>query len=84
MLSDMERSETQKTLQVLSDNANFECHGTLRNSENTTDPQRKCEFGVPRKAPKHRKPYRSTAKMQIVSARETSKTQKALQIHSGK
>ena len=34
------------------------------------------------KAPKHRKQYRSAAKIQILSARESSETQKTIQIHS--
>ena len=45
-----ENSETQKTLQIHSDNANVECYVTLRNTENITDPQRTYQFGVPGKA----------------------------------
>ena len=40
MLSAMERSETQKTLKIRSDNANVECYGKLQNTENITDLQR--------------------------------------------
>ena len=78
----MENSVTQKTFQIHIENKSFECHEKLRNTENTTDPQRICELWVPEKAPKHRKYYRSTAKMLIVSAMERSETQKALQIRS--
>ena len=39
--------ESRKTIGNLSEDANGECDGTLRNTENTTDPQRKCELRVP-------------------------------------
>ena len=40
----MGSSATQKTLPILSENANAECQGKLRNTENTTDPQRNMIF----------------------------------------
>ena len=73
-----ESPETQKTLRIGSDNANFECQRKRRNTENTTDPQRECEFAIFANHPKAEKHYGIAAKMRIVSAREMSETQKTL------
>ena len=77
-----ESYETQKTLQIPNGNTKFECQGKLRTIKSITDPQWKCEFLVPWEAPKQRKLYRSSARMRMLSAMESSATQKILQIHS--
>jgi hypothetical protein len=77
-LSASESPETQKILRMRSDNANFECQRKRRNTENTTDPQRECEFAIFAKPPKTKKHYGIAVKMRISYLRKASQSQKTL------
>ena len=71
MLSAIQTAESQKTLRIHSDNANVDCQPNDRFTENITNPQRECEFGVPAKLSNHRKHYGTSARMRILSASQT-------------
>ena len=77
-LSASESPETQKILRMRSDNANLECKRKRRNTENTTDPQRECEFAIFAKSPKTEKHYGIAMKIRISSPCKASQSQKTL------
>ena len=74
--------ETQKTLRIRSDSANFEGQPNVRITENTTDAQRECEFRGTAKRSNHRKHYGCTARVQILRDSQAFESQKTLRIRS--
>ena len=74
--------ESQKTLRNRSENANSEGEPNARITENTTEPQRECEFRRPAKRSNQRKHYGTAAKMRILRASQTPEAQKIRWNHS--